>query len=159
VVHSPLPVLLRLEAHYLHPVALTNGAPMTVRIEGHVGHAAETAALELTVEDTGKQPLARPVIELALPGLGILSEDGRARLAASPGVIQVDAPDLAGVVRVHLGSLDPRVPRRLPLPIRWLGAGQVRGLAVTAYSAEQPWNMTTLPARTLEIKPPAKESW
>ena len=88
-----------------------------------------------------------------------LSDEARARLAAAPGVLRVDAPDLAGVVRIYLAPLDPQKPRRLPLPIHWLGAGQVSGLAITAYDAEKPWRLTTLPARQLAIQPATKESW
>lgn len=158
-VSSELPVLLRLAACFRQAAAASSAAPLSVRIDGHVGHAAETAALELTVEGSGKQPIARPVIELELPGLGTLSDEARARLAAAPGLLRVDAPDLAGVVRIYLAPLDPQKPRRLPLPIHWLGAGQVSGLAITAYDADQPWRLTTLPARQLAIQPATKESW
>ena len=158
-VSSPVPVLFRLEANFRYPAGVQSEAPLSVRIDGHVGHAAETAALELTVEGLGKQPIARPVLELELPGLGVLSEEARARLAAAPGVERVEAPDRSGIVRIHLTALDPHKPQRLPLPIHWLGAGRVNGLAITAYNADQPGRLTTLPARQLEILPATQESW
>lgn len=158
-VSSQQPVVLRLEALVQHAAAVKSEAELAVRIEGHVGHAAETAALELTVEGTGAQTIARPVLELELPGLAVLSEEGRARLAATSGVARVDPADQAGVVRIHLAPLDPQKPRRLPLPIYWLGAGRASGLAVTAYSVDEPWRLTVLPARQLSIEPPVKESW
>lgn len=158
-VTSPLPVLLRLEAQFRQTAAARSEGWLAVRIDGHVGHATETAALELTVEGTGKQTLARPVLEIELPGIGALSEEARARLLATSGVARVEAPDPAGILRIYLTALDPQKPRRLPLPIQWLGAGQVTGLAITAYNADLPWYMTTLPARQLEIKPAPRESW
>lgn len=156
---STLPVLLRLEAHFRQTAAARNGAPLAVRIDGHVGHAAETAALELTIEGTGKQRLARPVIELEVPGIGALSEEAQARLLSTSGVARIDAPDPAGILRIYLTALDPKQPRRLPLPIQWLGSGRIRGLALTAYNADLPWSLTTLPARALEIQPAPRESW
>lgn len=158
-VRSTLPVLLRLEAHFRQSAAARSGAPLTVRIDGHVGHAAETAALELTIEGTGKQRLTRPVIELEVPGIGGLSEEALARLLSTPGVVRIEAPDPSGILRIYLTALDPHQPRRLPLPIQWQGSGRVRGLALTAYNADQPWLMTTLPARPIEIQPAPRESW
>jgi hypothetical protein len=158
-VSSPIPVLFRLEAYYRHPPGAESAAPLSVRIEGHVGHATETASLELTAEGSGKQPIAHPVIEIELPGLGVLEEEARSRLAASPGVARVDAPDARGVLRIYLTALEPQKPRRLPLPIHWQGAGSVSGLATTAYNADEPWRLTTLPARKIEIEPLASEKW
>jgi hypothetical protein len=159
VVRSRLPVLFRLEARYLRPVGAAGGAPLAVHIDGDVGHASGSAALELTIEGTGRQPLLHPVIQLALPGLGVLSDEARAHLQALPGVVHVAPPDLAGVVRIDLAPLEPQRPRRLPLPVRWLGAGVVHGLAVTAYDAARPWHITTLPARRLDIPPRREETW
>ena len=31
--------------------------------------------------------------------------------------------------------------------------------SVTAYSVDEPWRLTVLPARQLSIEPPVKESW
>lgn len=158
-VHSPLPVVFRLEASVRQPAVAASAAALSLRIDGHVGHATETAALELTVEATGKRAIARPVLELELPGLGTLPAEACARLAAASGVARVEPPDSAGIVRIYLSALDPRKPRRLPLPIHWLGTGTVSGLAVTAYEADEPWRLTTLPARELTIRQPEKESW
>lgn len=159
VVTSPIPVLFRLEAYFRYAVGATFAAPLSVRIEGHVGLAAETSVLELTVEGSGKQTLARPVLEIELPGLGVLSEDARTHLAAASGVARVDSPDPSGVLRIYLTALEPQKPRRIPLPVQWLGSGRIKGLAITAYNAEEPWRLTTVPARQLEVRPDVKESW
>ncbi len=156
-VRSQVPVLFRLQASYLDTAGAKSDAPLSVRIDGHLGRATETAALELMVEASGKQPIGSPVIELELPGLGALSHAARLQLAASSGVLRVDAQAAAGIVRIYLTSLDPQKPRRLPLPIHWLGSGLVSGLAITAYDAERPWRLTTLPARPLAIEPPLRE--
>jgi hypothetical protein len=158
-VRSQVPVLFRLQAHYLDTAGPKSDSPLSVRIDGHLGRATETAALELMIEGTGKQPIGSPVVELELPGLGVLSAEARLQLAASPGVLRVDAPDTTGILRIYLTSLDPQKPRRLPLPIHWLGSGLVHGLGITAYDAERPWRLTTLPTRPLTIQPSPKEDY
>jgi hypothetical protein len=158
-VSSTAPVLVRLEARYLRPVAARADSSLRVRLDGDPGHAGELAAFELTVENGGAQPVARPTIEIALPGLASLADDARAGLAKAQGVLAVEPADLAGVVRVHLAPLGPRETRRLPVPVRWLGAGDARGLALTAYDDDAPWRLTTVPSQSLTIPPEPQETW
>jgi hypothetical protein len=153
------PVLARLEARYLRPVAPAKAAPLSARLEGHVGHVGETAALELTVASESAKSVERPVLEVLLPGAARLDEPARRSLARAAAVLRVEPPDLQGLLRIHLRPLEPRQQHRLPLPVRWIGGGRCRGLSLAVFDADRPWQVSSVPARSLHLAPPPEEVW
>jgi hypothetical protein len=161
VVKSGAPVLARLEARYLRPIGPATDAPLALRLEGVTGFAGQTAGLELVVESTAGADavLERPVVELLAPSLASLGEESLAGLAAVPGVAAVEPADPQGMVRLSLAPLGPREVRRIPLPVRWLGAGEVGGFAAAAFDAQRPWRITTLPAGRVSVVRPPEEVW
>ena len=152
------PVLARLEARYLRPVVSATAAPLSARIDGYVGHVGETAALEITVESKAEM-VTHPVLEVLLPSAAALDPQALRSMAHAAAVRRIDPPDLQGLLRIHLGSMDPGQRRRLPLPVRWIGGGTVCGLSLAVYDAERPWLISSVPARTLRLAPPPQEVW
>ena len=158
-IKSSRPVLARLEARYVRPVARTDGAAVSARMEGHAGAVGDTAALEVVVRNSSQAAVARPVVEIMLPAPARLSASAIASMAHAMGVKRIERPDAQGLLRVHLMSLDAKQQLRLPLPVRWIGAGKVRGLSTTAYDADSPWRISSRPSRAIELKARPKETW
>ncbi|MCC7536186.1 MAG: hypothetical protein IT379_08230 [Deltaproteobacteria bacterium] len=155
-VASVTPVIARLEARHLRPVPTRTDGPLRVRLEGHVGHAFETSALELVVESESDDPIGRPVVELTLPSAALFDQDARSALAAVAGVARVTPPDPAGVLRIVLAPLRPRRLLRIPLALRWLASGRTHGLSVAAYDDTRPWRRTTLAGDRIDVLNPPR---
>ncbi len=153
------PVLARLEARYRRPVAAARAAPLVASLEGHLGRVGEAAALEISIESTTATAVARPILEVLLPSAAELPEQTRRAIARARGVLRVEPTDLRGLVRFHLRPLEPRERLRLPLPVRWLAGGAVRGLALAVYDGDQPWRVSSVPARLLQLAFPPEEVW
>lgn len=156
---SSRPVLARLEARYVLPVARAHGAAISARIVGHAGFVGDTAAFEVVVENRATGSVARPVIEIMLPSPAALSESAIASMTRTAGVKRIERPDSQGLLRIHLTSLDAKQKRRLPLPVRWIGAGKFRGLSTTAHDADRPWRISSTPSRAIELSARPKETW
>jgi hypothetical protein len=156
---SSRPVLARLEARYVRPVAKTDGAVVFASIEGHAGAVGDTAALEAVVENRSEAAVARPVVEIMLPAPASLSASAVSSMARAAGVKRIERPDAQGLLRIHLTPLEAKQQRRLPLPVRWIGAGKVRGLSTNAYDADKPWHISSRPSRTIVLKARPKETW
>jgi hypothetical protein len=156
---SSAPVVARLEARYVRPVAEAKHAPLSGAIEGHVGHVGDTAALEVTVRSRSKEVVARPVLEIMLPSAAVLPKSAQSALSAADGVAAVEPPDGQGLLRIYLTPLDPLQQRRLPLPLRWIGRGRVEGLSIVLFDADQPWMISSTPSRTTELSARPEESW
>ncbi len=159
VLKTPMPVLARVEARYVRPVEQMQTSPLRASIRGDVGYTRETAALELVVRNSSDTELARPVVEIILPSAALLDKQARATMASAPGVKRVDKPDRAGVLRVVLSPLDGQEKLRLALPIQWIGVGTVRGLAITAFDANAPWNVSSTKGRSIKLEAAPEETW
>ncbi len=154
------PVLCRVEARYVSSRAAASDAPLSVRLDGHAGSSGGVAALELVIQNGSTLAgVRRPVLDLVLPGLASFTDEARQTLARVGGVVAVDAPDALGQVRIHLSAMGPGEVRRLPLPLRWLGAGEVRGLAWVAFDAVEPWRLSSSPGQKLVVLPRTAEAW
>ncbi|MCK5795715.1 MAG: hypothetical protein KAI47_00915, partial [Deltaproteobacteria bacterium] len=156
---SSRPVLVRLEARYVRPVATTDEAVVSARIEGHAGAVGDTAALEAVVKNASHTAVARPVVEIMLPASARLSASAVSSMAHATGVDRIERPDARGLLRIHLTSLEAKQELRLPLPVRWIGAGKVRGLSTIAYDADKPWRISSRPSRAIDLKARPKETW
>lgn len=143
--------LARLETRYGRPVPDAEASPLRVAIEGVAGRAGRRAGYELRVGAVS--PVARPVIALTLPPGAELEPSALAALAAVSGVHAVEAPDTRGVVRLELRPLAAEEEHRVPLPLRWAGAGEREGLAVAAWERARPWEVTSIPPRAIDVRP------
>lgn len=151
-VASERPVWARVESRYLVSWARpAEDAPMRVAVEGSPGALGGRAGLELVVAATEARAVGAPVVEVALPGAARLDEAGRAAMARAEAVRRVDAPDGAGVVRIHLTPLPVDGVHRVPLPLRWIASGDTRGLAIAAYDAAEPTRIDGRDGRRLRI--------
>ncbi len=148
------PVLARVEAAYGAPFATRQGTGVALSIAGDVGEAGGVAALELTVE--ARRPLRGAVIELQLPA-GVRADDALlAVLRGAPHVLRAE-PRAPGFVRITLGTLSASERAVLPLPLRFTGAGRLRGLAVVGAPLGAPSDMTILAPRVLSVPAAAAE--
>ena len=48
--------------------------------------------------------------------------------------------------------VDGEASVRFPLPLRWTGAGAWTGLAMAIWERDRPWAVTSVPARTIEVR-------
>jgi hypothetical protein len=101
----------------------------------------------------------RPVVEILLPGAAAWDAATHRALASAPGVLSVDPPDHAGLVRVHLAPLGPRAELRIALAVRWIGEGSVPGLPVIVYDGARPHAVSSTPGRPLRLSAPREERW
>jgi hypothetical protein len=159
VLNSALPVMARVEARYIRPVKAASASVLRARIAGEVGHSGDTAALELVINNSSDKPVGHPVIEVILPSAAFLSDPALESIRSATGVTRVEAPDRAGLLRIHLAALGSKRDRRVSLPVYWIGEGKVRGLSVTAYDASTPWLISSTPGRTIQLKPAPLETW
>lgn len=146
---SSAPVLARVESRFVATLRASDGAPLRAHIEGDPGRVGDRSALELVVEANG-QPIGAPIVEIALPAGASLDES--ARSAMGEHVRAIDGPDRAGVVRLSLAPLTEDGSHRVPLPWRWIAAGRMRGLSLTAYDGARPWAVATYEPRSWEIE-------
>ena len=80
-------------------------------------------------------------------------------MALTAGVKRIQRPDAQGLLRIQLTPLGPGQKLRLPIPVRWIGAGKVRGLSITVYDADSPWRISSMPSRTVELSTRPEETW
>jgi hypothetical protein len=148
------PLLARVETSFGARFAAHEGPSLALALAGDVGDAGGTAALELTV--TAKRALRRTLVEVQLPA-GVRADTALlAALRAAPTVLRVE-PRAPGFVRVTLGPLSAQGRVVLPLPLRFAGAGRLRGLGVSASPADAPGDATLLAPRPLDVRPPDAE--
>ena len=159
VVSTSAPALARVEARYVRPQIDASDSVLAASIGGEVGHSGDIAALEVLVKNGSREEVARPIVEVLLPSAGSFGSQAIAALSAQPGILRVDAPDDAGMLRIHLGQLDAKQDRRIPLPIQWVGEGKVSGLSLSVYDANSPWKISTKARRTFHLKPAPLETW
>ncbi len=159
VLNTPKPALARVEARYVRSVKKVRASALRASIQGDVGFSGETAALELLVENGGDTDVTRPVVEIVLPSAAIVSKQALAQMATTSGIERVAKPDRAGVLRVFLAPLGAKNDRRLPLPIQWIGEGTVRGLAISTFDANTPWNVSSTRGRSIKLTAAPEERW
>jgi hypothetical protein len=141
-------LLSRVEAVYGRAFEAARGPALDLDLQGDLGEAGSLAALELTV--TSRVPVERAVVEVQLPS-GVRADDALlAALRETSGVRSVE-PRAPGFLRVTLARLDAARQVVLPLPLRWTATGELSGLAVVAYPASRPSQMTVLAPRRLRI--------
>jgi hypothetical protein len=158
-VRSARPVFARIEARYARPVVDEGDGPLRARIEGDPGHSGEAAALQLVVTSAVDETVARPVVEILLPGAAGWTEAAARAIAASSAVVAVRRPDAAGLVRLHLAALGPRAEVHIPLPVRWIGEGRTGGLSLVAYDAARPHASTSRAGRRIVVTQRPEERW
>jgi hypothetical protein len=149
------PVLSHVQAvtEYGLPWSMVPARPgsIVVAIEGRSRGRDERAELELVVFNRSPRAIAAPTLEVNLPAGAELDEEGRAamrrRLAAEPDATR-------GTLRLVLAGLPPGGRRRVPLPLRWSVAGELRGLGVAAYPADRPEDLFVKPPRVWTITAP-----
>jgi hypothetical protein len=134
--------LVRAEAIYVEPFTAESNGPIELALEGDVGAADGTAALELVVR--AREAVRAPVVMLELPaGFDLDDESLAAQLTRAGGVMSV-TPRRPGFVRVTLGALGAGQELRIPLALRWTLGGTLHGLAAVAYDAERPEARTVI---------------
>src|SRR5690606_29964943 len=129
-----------------------SAGPLVVSVEGEPGRLGDRSAYELVVSGRGEIAVGAPVVEIAVPSAAELDEAALAALRPASAVRRMDGPDGAGRIRVHLAELPENGAHRVPLPWRWIAAGQTRGLDVAAYDASRPWELTALESRTISVE-------
>ncbi len=143
--------LSRLETRYGRPVVASDESPLRVAIEGIDGRAGRRAGYEIRVSAT--TAVEHPVLAITLPPGADLEPSALAAIGATEGVSAMAPPDARGVVRIELGALAAEQERRFPLPLRWAGAGEREGLAIAAWERARPWQVTSIPARAIDVRP------
>ena len=145
-------VLARVESRFVAQPRAEGVGPLIVSVEGEPGRLGDRSAYELIVSGRDEAAVGAPVIEIAVPSAAVLDEAALASLRRASAVRRVDGVDGAGRVRVHLAELPEGGVHRLPLPWRWIAAGEMRGLDVAAYDASRPWELTVLEARAITVE-------
>lgn len=143
--------LSRLETRYGRPVAESDESPLRVAVEGIDGRAGRRAGYEIRVSAT--TAVEHPVLAITLPPGADLEPSALAAIGASEGVSATAEPDARGVLRIELSALAAEQERRFPLPLRWAGAGEREGLAIAAWERARPWEVTSIPARAIDVRP------
>ncbi|MAQ15460.1 MAG: hypothetical protein CMN30_11780 [Sandaracinus sp.] len=144
------PHLARVEARYGRPVEARDDAPLRVELEGIVGAAGRRAGYEVRVD--GIAAVGSPVLAITLPPGAHLEESALRAIRGSSAVRAVDGTDARGVLRVRLAAVAAEASVRFPLPLRWTGAGAWTGLAMAIWERDRPWAVTSVPARTIEVR-------
>jgi hypothetical protein len=95
--------------------------------------------------------MERPILSIQLPAGSTLPAHAVAAIGRDDEVASVGEIDRNGQIRIRLAPLVAGGEVRLPLPIRWLASGRRRGLSLSLWDDGTPWQVTSVPARTLEI--------
>jgi hypothetical protein len=141
-------VLVRYAARYERPLASHAGS-FGLSIEGHPGRADRPAALELVVR--AFEASDAPVLLVRLPASSVFDLPARQALQAAPGVRSVeDARD--GALLVRLQPLASNEERRIPLRLRWLGAGSRPGPSLAAWDDATPWNASSAVGEPIDVE-------
>lgn len=141
-------VLARAEAVFGRELQQRRDAPMRLELRGEPGALGELAAYELEVKAT--RAVNAGVVDLQLPAAVDADERFIAMLESNAGVRRAEARN-PGYVRLWLAPLAAEASATIPISLRWIAAGQVRGLATIAYEADRPGAMTVLPPQTITI--------
>lgn len=144
-------LLARVEARYVRPQRAQDQGPLRAVLDGDPGFAGERAALEITLSNTTPDRLERPTLLVSLPASAILDERARAALGAASGVESVAEPDRHGVIEIRLAPIEGFNEVRVPLPVRWLAAGEVSGFGLAAFEAARAWELTVVPNQSVEV--------
>lgn len=142
------PVLARAEAVFGRELTARRDAPLRLELRGESGGVGELAAYELEI--TATRAVNSGVLDVQLPAAVDADERFLAVLQGNAHVRQAEARN-PGFVRIWLAPIADEARATIPIPLRWQAVGQVRGLAMIAYEADQPGEMTILPPRTLTI--------
>jgi hypothetical protein len=145
-------VLARVESRFVARPRAESAGPLVVSVEGEPGRLGDRSAYELVVSGRGDIAVGAPVVEIAVPSAAVLDEAALGSLRRASAVRRVDEVDGAGRVRVHLAELPEGGAHRLPLPWRWIAAGETRGLDVAAYDASRPWELTVLESQAISVE-------
>jgi hypothetical protein len=148
---EPAAALARLEVLYERPFDARTDAPVRLSLEGDVGYAEETSALELNVRNPTTSAVENVVLEIQLPAGARFDEAARAALSQRPGVLAIELRS-AGSLRVVLHRLEGAQTADLPLAMHWLARGRVTGLGVVAYVRDRGDQLTVLPPRALDLR-------
>jgi len=143
--------LSRLETRYGRPVSAQDESPLSVAVEGIDGRAGRRAGYEVRVSAT--TAVNQPVLAITLPPGADLEPSALAAIGATSGVRAMAPPDARGVLRIELDALAAEQERRFPLPLRWAGAGEREGLAIAAWERSRPWEISSIPARAIDVRP------
>lgn len=143
------PLLARIEASFGARFAAREGHAIALSLSGDVGDAGGTAALELTVE--AKRALRRTLVEVQLPA-GVRADATLLSALRSATHVLAAEPRAPGFLRITLGALPAQGRAVLPLPLRFTGAGRLRGLGVSAAPADAPGDTTVLAPRALAVR-------
>ena len=152
VLESDDPALVRVESVFGIPFDERTDGPLRVSMAGDIGQMGGVAAFELELQ-ASRRVLA-PVVDVQLPAGVEIDESFIQVLQANAAVIRAQSRR-PGFLRLRLRAMEEDAELSLPLPLRWQSASSVRGLAVVAYEASRPSNMTILEPRNLQ---PASEN-
>jgi hypothetical protein len=154
-VEVPGQVLAHVQAvtEYGLPWSLVPARPgsLEVKIEGKSRGRDERAELELVVVNRSPRAIAAPTLEVNLPAGAELDHQGRTAMRRS---LAAEPDATRGTLRLVLTGLPPGGRCRVPLPLRWSVAGELRGLGVAAYPADRPEDLFVRPPRVWTIKAP-----
>lgn len=142
------PVVVRAESLAYSAYEARSESAMALSLLGEPGDARHASSLELTVQASAQ--VRSPVLHVQLP-TGVEADDALLEaLRGASGVVSVE-PRTPGLLRLRLTALAQGTSTHIPLPLRWGVRGTVRGLAVVAFDADTPGQMSVLPARTFTI--------
>jgi hypothetical protein len=147
------PRLARLVVTYTRAPDARRDASLALSLHGDPGRVGGRSALELVVENTGRDTVDAAVLDVALPAGARADDDTEAALVAGGGVAAVRTADARGVLRVRLAPLRGGERRTLPLTLRWLAHGMQSGFFVVAWDDAAPERLSVLSPRTLTIAP------
>lgn len=142
--------LARVRVRYDRPISAQQEGPLELSLEGDVGTANSTSALEILVAADADSP--HPELLVQLPPGALLDRASRIRVGRTDIVKRVHAPDREGMVRIQLEPMNAGASARVPLPVRWSGAGETRGLAIVGYDTSEPWATYAIEARDLDLR-------
>ncbi len=123
--------------------------PLALALEGEVGALDEESELELVVRNRAPRTLRRPIVEIQLPTGAELTHGNQLAMG-------VRVERLEDTLVLTLPPLLPGQTRRLPVPIRWSVAGELRGLGVAGRADDRPEAVSVLPPRTVTIREVAR---
>jgi hypothetical protein len=129
-----------------------HGLNVAISVDGVVGARDTRAGLSVTVRNRSPRALRRPVLEIDLPAGVELDEPTRTAIASHASA---QATQETRTLRIPLRALSPGGTVRIPLPLRFSVAGNLRGLGVSLYDDVTTYDDTfaygVLPARALVV--------
>jgi hypothetical protein len=142
--------IVRAEVVLGRPFRSARGDAVDLELAGDPGSAGGVAALELSVV-MRRAVRGGIVLDIQLPP-GVEADEALLQRFGEGGLGSAVARE-PGFVRATMAAAGEGVTAVVSLPLRWTVSGDLTGLGVVAYPADDPSQMTVLAPRTLTIAP------